>query len=343
MFIKKPCCFLYWLSARVRRVRLPIYSRLFSPLKVYSFSKLLLNEDITIQISESTSEHLSFAARLLNEEYKETYEFIPFNEERVLSQIRRRDIKILVAEENWKVLGLIGTHSEEHGEKNIRWLAVDKGDNRAAIEDMLVKEIEKRTEGDTVTTMVDEGSPRIIDWVRRGYVQEPGYQRMSAKLDGLKPIPQIPTGFKLRSLRPGEEEELVSVVNTGFGWQRLELGDLETWRSEDPPFNEEWIQVAEAGKKIVSTVVAKPDTEYNRYMHLKMGYLGPAATLPEFRNQHLGSALTARAMNLLFEKGLETVRLGTAEKNVSSIALLRSLGFQVDNVRKILRKKLKNT
>jgi ribosomal protein S18 acetylase RimI-like enzyme len=298
---------------------------------------------MTIQILEFTHEHLPFAARLLNKEYRETYEFIPFNEERVLSQIRRRDIKILVAEENGKVLGLIGTHSEKHGEKNIRWLAADKKDNRSAIEDILVNEIEKRTEGDTVTTMVDEKSPRIIDWVHRGYVPEPGYQRMSAKLDGLKPIPETPTDLKLRSLRPGEEEKLVSVVNTGFGWQRLELGDLETWKAEGPPFNEEWVQVAEAGKKIVSAVVAKPDTEYNRYMHLKMGYLGPAATLPEFRNKHLGSALTGRAMNFLFEKELETVRLGTSERNVSSIALLRSLGFQVDNVRKILRKKLKNT
>ena len=298
---------------------------------------------MTIQISEFTNKHLLFVAELLNEEYRETYEFIPFNEERVLSQIRRRNLKILVAEENGRVLGLIGAHPEEHGEKNIRWLAADKVDNRTAIENMLVKEIEKRTEGDTVTAMVDEGSSRIKDWVNRGYVLEPGYQRMSAKLDGLKRIPEVPSGIKLRSLRPGEEEELVSVVNSGFGWQRLELGDLETWKSEDPPFNEEWVQVAEADERIVSTVVAKPDTDYNKYTHLKMAYLGPATTLQEFRNKHFGSALTVRSMNFLFQRGMTSARLGTSEKNVSSIALLRSLGFQVDNVRKILRKKLKNT
>jgi ribosomal protein S18 acetylase RimI-like enzyme len=70
--------------------------------------------------------------------------------------------------------------------------------------------------------------------------------------------------------------------------------------------------------------------------------LGPAATLPEFRGKHLASALTARSMNLLFQKGMDSARLGTSEKNVSSIALLHSLGFKVDNVRKILQKKLKN-
>jgi ribosomal protein S18 acetylase RimI-like enzyme len=190
--------------------------------------------------------------------------------------------------------------------------------------------------------MIDEGSPRINDWINRGYALYPGFQRMSATLDGLKPILELAEDAKLRSLRPDEEEKLVTVINAGFGWQRLELGVLETWKSEDPPFSEEWVQVAEIGERIVSAVVAKPDTDYVKYLHLKRGYLGPAATLPEFRNKHLGSTLTARAMNFLFEKGMDSVRLGTSEQNVSSIALLRSLGFQVDIVRKILRKDLKN-
>jgi len=77
-------------------------------------------------------------------------------------------------------------------------------------------------------------------------------------------------------------------------------------------------------------------------LHFKRGYLGPAATLPEFRNKHLASALTAKAMNFLFEKGMDSVRLGTSEQNISSITLLRNLGFQVDIVRKILRKELKS-
>ena len=191
-------------------------------------------------------------------------------------------------------------------------------------------------------TMVDEGSPKVNDWISRGYVLEPGLQEMSANLEGLKPIPEVAEGFKLRSLRSDEEEKLVVVMNAGFGWQRLKLGDLEAWKCDDPPFNEDWVQVAEAGERIASAVVARPDTEYVKYLNLKRGHLGPAATLPEFRNKHLASALTVRAMNFLFEKGMDSVRLGTSEQNVSSIALLRSLGFRVDIVRKILRKDLKN-
>ncbi len=278
--------------------------------------------------------------RLLNEEYSNSYEFIPFDEERVLSQIRRRRLKILVAEENGKVLGLIATHSHENSEEDVTWLAASKEHNQIAIENMLVNELEKNVKAGTISTSIDEENPRITDWINRGYTLQPGFQRMSAKLNGLKPIPQVAEGTKLRSLRPDEEKELVAVTNTGFGWQRLEPGDLETWKSEDPPFSEDWVQVAEVDETIVSAVVAKPDTDCIKYLHLKRGYLGPAATLPEFRNKHLGSALTARAMNFLFEKGMDSVRLGTSEQNVSSIALLRSLGFQVDIVRKILRKKL---
>jgi len=278
--------------------------------------------------------------RLLNQEYSNSYEFIPFDEERVLSQIRRRRLKILVAEENGKVLGLIATHSHENSEEDVSWLAASKEHNQIAIENMLVNELEKNVKADTISTSIDEENPRITNWINRGYTLQPGFQRMSAKLNSLKPIPQVAEGTNLRSLRPDEEKELVAAMNTGFGWQRLEPGDLETWKSEDPPFSEDWVQVAEVDETIVSAVVAKPDTDCVKYLHLKRGYLGPAATLPEFRNKHLGSALTARAMNFLFEKGMDSVRLGTSEQNVSSIALLHSLGFQVDIVRKILRKKL---
>ena len=88
--------------------------------------------------------------------------------------------------------------------------------------------------------------------------------------------------------------------------------------------------------RIVSAVVAKPDTDAMKHLHLNRGYLGPAATLPEFRNRHLASALTARAMNFLYKKGMDHVILGTSEQNTSSIALLRSLGFQVEKISKSL-------
>jgi ribosomal protein S18 acetylase RimI-like enzyme len=298
---------------------------------------------MAIWISEFAHKNLLDIVRLLDEEYAGSFEFIPFSEERILSQIRRRDLKVLVAEENGKVLGLIGTHLEERAEVSISWLAAHDGSNRMIIENLLIGEVEKRAKGDTISTTVDERSPRIKDWIDRGYTLNPGWLRMSAKLDGLKPIPEVAEGIKLRGLRPGEEEKLIGVMNSGFGWERLEAGVLEKWKSEDPPFSEEWVQVAEISRRLVSAVVARPDTDYLKYLHVKRGYLGPAATIPEFRNEGLASALTAQAMNFLFNEGMNSVRLGTSEQNYSSINLLRCLGFHVDIVRKILRKELKKT
>jgi ribosomal protein S18 acetylase RimI-like enzyme len=295
-----------------------------------------------IQISEFADKHLTALAGLLNNEYLGSFEFIPFDTERIKYQIRRRNMSVLVAEEKGDAVGLIGTHLEEHDEVDISWLAAREGSDHRSIENLLVETVERKAKGESVSAGVEEGSPRLKDWIERGYSLNPGWLRMSAKLDHLKEIPRVAEDTKLRSLKLSEEEKLVEVMNTGFGWRRLELGALEGWRVEDPPFTEDWVQVAEVGGRIVSAVVARPDTEYNKYLHLKRGALGPAATLPEFRSRHLASALTAQAMNLLFEKGMGSVRLGTSELNIPSQTLLRSLGFRVDNVRKILRKNLNN-
>ena len=298
---------------------------------------------MTAQITEFAKKHLPAIVSLLNDEYRDHDEFIPFDEGRVQSEIRSRRLRLLVAEENGKVLGLIGTHSHENSEEHVTWLAASKGQNQKAIENMLVNAAEKNGKASAVLIMIDEGSPKIADWTKRGYILQPGFQRMSAKLDGLRPIPKVDEDTKLRSLRADGEEQFVEAVNRGFGWKRLERGDIENWKAEDPPFTEEWVQIAEVKGRIVSTVVAKPDTDAMKYLHLNRGYLGPAATLPEFRNKHLASALTARAMNFLYKKGMDSVILGTSEQNVSSIALLRTLGFQVENVRKILRKEPEKT
>lgn len=297
---------------------------------------------MNIQISEFVNGHLTAMAELLNNEYRGSFEFIPFDAERIRYQIRRRNMSVLVAEEKGEAAGLIGTHLEEHDEVDISWLAAREGSDHRSVENLLVETVERKAKGESVSAGVEEGSPRVKDWIERGYSLNPGWLRMSAKLDHLKEIPRVAEDTKLRGLKPSEEEKLVEVINTGFGWRRLEIGALEGWRVEDPPFTEEWVQVAEVGGRIVSAVVARPDTEYSKYLHLRRGALGPAATLPGFRSRHLASALTAQAMNLLLEKGMDSARLGTSELNIPSQTLLRSLGFRVDNVRKILRKNLKN-
>jgi ribosomal protein S18 acetylase RimI-like enzyme len=153
-------------------------------------------------------------------------------------------------------------------------------------------------------------------------------------------LPKLTNNVTVRSLKSGEETEFVCAVNAGFGWERLKPGEVQKWKAETPYFNEEWIHVAECDGKIVSIVVAKQDMEYNRSFKGSRGYLGPAATLPEYRGRNLASALTCRAMNFLCEKGMSSVALYTQEQNVASVALLRKLGFRVGHHWKFMRKSL---
>lgn len=273
---------------------------------------------------------------MLNETYREAYEFTPYAEENLRSWIQERKHTILIAEENSEVVGSVAYVDGNWGEE-IDWLAVSKNQNRKFIEDALVREIERYVKKAVFTT-VDADSPRINEWVERGYKLEGGLYHMVARLDSLEPLPKVPKGVILRNLKSDEEKEFVAAVNAGFGSERLKIGIIQRWKSENSPFTEEWIHVAELESKIISVVASRPDINYNKFFGGKRGYLGPAATLPEYRGKNLASALTRKAMNFLFEKGMDSVALYTSEQNVSSLTLLQKLGFKIGHHWKFMRK-----
>ena len=294
---------------------------------------------MTVQIRRFTDKDLKSLVTLLNDAYKEAYEFIPYTEEKLRSWFQEGNLIILVSEENGEVTGSVAYRSGHWGEE-IEWLAVSESPGRKLIENTLVREVEKCVKGEMVFTGVDAGSPKINEWIERDYKPEGVLYCMVARLDCLKPLPKVPKGIILRSLKPEEEKEFVEAVNAGFGSERLKVGIIQKWRSECSPFSEEWIHVAELNNKIVSVVASRPDIEYNTFFGGKRGYLGPAATLSEHRGKHLASLLTCRAMNFLFEKGMNSVALYTSEQNIPSLALLRKLGFKVGYHWKFMRKNL---
>jgi len=292
-----------------------------------------------MKIRDFVKEDLPSLVKLLNKAYRGSYEFIPFNVEKLRSQIHERCLEILVFEESGRVKGCVAYIDGPWGEE-IDWLAVPKSPNRKLIENMLIMEVEKCVKGETVSTVVDAESPKINEWIERGYKPEGGLYHMVARLDGLKPLPKAPEGVVIRSLKPEEEKEFIEAVNAGFGWERLKVGAIQRWKIECPPFNEEWIHVAELNSRIVSVVVSRLDVDYNKFFGGKRGYLGPTATLPKYRGRNLASALTHRAMNFLFEKGMNSVALYTTEQNIPAVTLLRKLGFEICHHWKFMRKRL---
>lgn len=204
----------------------------------------------------------------------------------------------------------------------------------------MVKEIEKYVKNQKVFVSVDAESPKINEWIEKGYKAEGGLYHMIAKLDTIRPIPQVPEDIVIRSLKLEEEKQFIETVNAGFGWERLKQDTIKEWKVDFPSFNEEWIFVADHNNKLVSVVVAKPDMNYNRYFGDNRGYLGPATTLPAYRGRNLASALTQRVMNFLCEKEFSSAALYTQEQNTPSVTLLRNLGFKIGHHWRFMRKNL---
>jgi ribosomal protein S18 acetylase RimI-like enzyme len=294
---------------------------------------------MTVQIRSFIDKNLSSLVKLLNETRKESHEFIPLKEEKFRSQIKEWDLKILVAEEEGEIIGSVAYNNGHWGEE-IEWLCVRESPNRKHLENLLVREIETHVKGEKIFTVVDAESPKINKWAERGYKPEGGLYHMIARLDGSKPLPKVPEGTIISSLKTEDEKDLVEAVNAGFNHERLKQGVLQKWKTECPPFSEEWIHIAKLDNKIVSVVVSRPDVKHNKFFGGKRGYLGPAATLSEYRYKNLASALTRRAMNVLFAKGMSSVALYTTEQNVPAVTLLRRLGFKIRHHWKFMRKKV---
>jgi ribosomal protein S18 acetylase RimI-like enzyme len=294
---------------------------------------------MTAQVRSFNDKDLSSLVKLLNETYRESYEFIPFNEEKLRAQIRERNLKILVAEEESEIIGSASYNNGHWGEE-IEWLATSESPNRKHLENLLVRQIEKYVKGEKVFTVVNAESPKINEWTERGYKPEGGLYHMVARLDGRKPLPKVTEGTIISSLKPEEEKYLVEAVNAGFDRERLKQGAIQRWKSECPPFSEEWIHIAKLDSKIVSVVVSRPDVKFNKFFGGNRGYLGPATTLLKYRGKNFASALTCRAMNFLFEKGMDSVALYTSEQNIPSVTLLQKHGFKIGHHWKFMSKNL---
>lgn len=239
-----------------------------------------------------------------------------------------RQIEVLVAEINGEVVGS-AAYSDGYWGEEIVWLLLDETGDWGPVGDTLVREAEKYVKRGSVFTAIVAGSKRAEEWVQRGYSPNQGLYIMVASLSDLKSTPVVPEGTILRCLEPQEEKEFVAVVNEGFGWERVKLGDIQKWKTDSSPFNERWVQVAEKNGKLVSVVVAKLDVGYNKFFNAKRGYLGPATTLKQYRRENLASALTLQAMTFLSQQGLDSVCLFTSETNAAAVKLLENIGFRI--------------
>jgi len=277
----------------------------------------------------------------LNKDREGSYEYRLLTDKTFRSWLQQGRLRILVAEKNGQFLGSSGYNDSFWGEE-ISWLITPDDEDRKIAEAALLEGVEKYVRKGMLFVALEEGSPDIEEWSQRNFKLEGGMYHMVAKLRTERTLPSIPEGVVVRSLRKDEEKAFVKAVNMGFQNERVKIGDIRKWKEESPPFDEEWVSVADINDKIVSVVVGKPDSWYNKSFKGNRGYLGPASTLHEHRGKNLASALTVRAMNFLLAKGMDSVALYTSEQNAASFALLKRIGFEVSHHWRFMRKYLTN-
>ena len=136
---------------------------------------------MNVKIVHFSNEDVAVLVRLLNEEYANSYEFVPYTVEELLKEIEERSLTVLVAKRDSEILGCIALRVGHHGE-HIEWLASLKGVHQQVVEEMLINEVERRIVGSTLSVRVDVDSPKMKFWIERGYKAEGGFYHMVARL-----------------------------------------------------------------------------------------------------------------------------------------------------------------
>lgn len=276
---------------------------------------------------------------LVNDALRGSYEFIPRAEKDVQERLAGASCILLATDDEDRIAGFAYLRQDWYGETLT--FSVRPGANQEEVADLLLPIIEPQNKtGIVSTSMEPHNHARLALFTARGYIRESSLYQLIAHLDHPLPLPQVPASYDVRSLRPDEEDALIELANAAYQGERLRPGILARWKEGDPTFDSDLVQVAEYEGQLTALVAARSDRAYNEHYCGRRGYLGPAGTLPTHRGHNLSKSLTARAMNLLRERGLGTACLHTWDKNPSALAVARSLGFSIAHELIILAKTL---
>lgn len=278
---------------------------------------------------------------LANRKNRNLHEFVPLTSKSLQLWIEDAQLLVVVAEDSQLEGFAIGERGwpGEPDEIEISMLCAETQANAASVEKSLIDASESISEANGIVTLIPIGDPRIAEYEEWGFRLDGGLLQLTRPLGEMPPQPPIMKGARIRSLKNGEEEEFVKLLNTSYARPRLTLKDLKAWHRDDPQFNYDRVQVVEYQGKLIGAGVSRTDIEYNAHYHKKRGYLGPAGTLPEFRGRGLNKAVNWHAMKSAKEHGMDSVSLYTHEENFPILKLTYDLGYTLVYHWKLLRRR----
>jgi len=153
-----------------------------------------------------------------------------------------------------------------------------------------------------------------------------GSLRMWRRLNGELPACQVPSGYEVRALRPGEEAAWVALKNDCFP-------ESTPWTLEQ--FKKELSSAAcfDFDRMLVAT---RDDRLAGMTIAWEADYGEPAAGLihwvgvhPSDRGVGLGKTLNTMALDQLAARGYAEAWLNTSRDRVAAVGLYESLGFEI--------------
>jgi mycothiol synthase len=183
-----------------------------------------------------------------------------------------------------------------------------------------------------VNAETETGGIDLVESV--GYRHVRTFFEMERSLEGDLPDVPLPDGFEVRPFNDEATARLaLAAINEGFRdhWAHCEMTEDDVAETLGRPDQDIGLwMVAWQGDEIAGVVVPMVLASENAITGRRHGWLDIAATRRPWRGRGLASALFARSMAALRERGMTTVGLGVDSENVTgALGIYERLGFAV--------------
>lgn len=143
----------------------------------------------------------------------------------------------------------------------------------------------------------------------------------------------LPEGVEVRPVEPGHLRAIWESASAAFAGSHGEAPVTETdWEMfrDDPIADHSLWQVAWHGDRVVGSVRSYVNHEENAALGRERGYTENISTDAEWRGKGIASALLARSLVVLRERGLQEAALGVDTQNpANAFAIYSRLGFRL--------------
>jgi len=168
-----------------------------------------------------------------------------------------------------------------------------------------------------------------------------GFQMVRDLADEIPDAP-LPTGLEIRPVTPADHRTIWDADAEAFRdhWDALERteSDFATWFA-NPDLDTTLWQVAWDGDQVAGSVMTFVYPEENAHLGVACACLEHISVRRPWRRRGLASALIARTLRLVRERGLEEAALGVDAENPSgALRVYEALGFRRQRVHVSYRK-----